>query len=556
MKVVHADIGQRDDVRTRFLVEARVLGQLEHPSIVPVYDLGNDPGGSLYFTMKRVRGRTLEQVLEDRMNEDSAVTHVFSTRRLLADLSKLCLALDFVHRHEVIHRDVKPANVMIGDYGEVYLLDWGLAKVIGQSDDLETRERVDLGDSGPAETSYGTIMGTPGYMAPEQVQYQSDSLDARADVYSLGAILFEILAKQRLHIGKNPRELLASTMTRRETRPSVRAPALEIPPELDDLATRATAFDPDERIGSAREMHDAIERYLDGDRDVERRRTAARELVAGTEAALGRALEGGDEAARRSSLRALGHALALDPDNKPALRTMVRLLTEPPTELPSEVHDEIEELEVRQTRGAGRVGAIAFVSLNFWIPLVAAMGVKDWTPIAAFAVAANSTALVSWAVSRLPRPRTIHAMAVLVLGLLTASLSSLLFGPFVLAPSIIAVITLLFSLNHPPEWRFGIIGLGLLAMLGPAGLEWLGALPPSMLFTEHGLTLVPRWASLPPVPSIAILLLGNVGVIVTAGAAMAPIRRELDEAQLRMRLSAWQLRQLVPEDTTEEEPPA
>src|SRR5262249_17778837 len=120
--------------RRRFLHEARVQGQLEHPSIVPVYDLDLDEQGRPFFTMKRVRGLTLERVLERLREDDPDVVKRFSNRKLLTALAQVCLRIDYAHARGVLHRDLKPGNIMLGDFGEVYVLDWGLAKVVGEEE--------------------------------------------------------------------------------------------------------------------------------------------------------------------------------------------------------------------------------------------------------------------------------------------------------------------------------------------------------------------------------------------------------------------------------------
>ncbi|CAN5925398.1 hypothetical protein BH11MYX4_BH11MYX4_30280 [soil metagenome] len=167
--------------------EARLQGQLEHPAIVPVYDLGKGEDGSPYFTMKRVRGESLASIL-DRLAEGDAETRArFSRRKLLTAFAQLCLAAHYAHERGVIHRDIKPANVMLGGYGEVYLLDWGIAKVRGDAASL-----APAGTAGaslrPDETTDGSVVGSLGTMAPEQAE--GLAIDARADVYALGAVLF------------------------------------------------------------------------------------------------------------------------------------------------------------------------------------------------------------------------------------------------------------------------------------------------------------------------------------------------------------------------------
>ncbi len=194
----HAQVSES---RARFAREARVQGQLEHPAIVPVYDFGVDHEGKPYFTMKRVRGVTLESVIDALRRGDEATSRTYTLHKLLGAFVHVCLAIDFAHEHGVLHRDLKPSNVMLGGYGEVYVLDWGLAKVRSATSDLEPDSKqaplpsVDAYGSTPTEV--GSVLGTPGYMAPEQIR--GAPADERTDVYALGSILFEILTHERLH---------------------------------------------------------------------------------------------------------------------------------------------------------------------------------------------------------------------------------------------------------------------------------------------------------------------------------------------------------------------
>ncbi|MCU1279757.1 MAG: Serine/threonine protein kinase PrkC, regulator of stationary phase, partial [bacterium] len=190
---------RRDDVaRARFAREARIQGQLEHPAVVPVYDLGGADDGSLYFTMKRVRGTALGDVLSALASGEEAVGKRFSRRRILTAFSQICLTAHYAHERGVVHRDIKPDNIMLGDYGEVYLLDWGLARIEAGDDLTDPAMRAGLG-AGDGRTRAGQVLGTLGYMAPEQARGEHATLDARADVYALGAILFEILTLQPLY---------------------------------------------------------------------------------------------------------------------------------------------------------------------------------------------------------------------------------------------------------------------------------------------------------------------------------------------------------------------
>lgn len=220
MKLVRAEYGGSPQMRERFFREARVQGQLEHPSIVPVYDIGEGPKGEAYFTMRRVKGLTLEAVLFGLQQGDPEISSRYSRRRLLTAFSNVCLTIAYAHSRGVVHRDLKPANIMLGDFGEVIVLDWGLAKLPGTEDSTPASQRVSLPDLHGLTTRAGSVLGTPGYMPPEQIR-GAERVDAKADVYALGAILFEIASLEPMHNGETVDDIFTSTlMGTRETQRS------------------------------------------------------------------------------------------------------------------------------------------------------------------------------------------------------------------------------------------------------------------------------------------------------------------------------------------------
>ncbi|HEY2369615.1 MAG TPA: serine/threonine-protein kinase, partial [Polyangiaceae bacterium] len=268
MKVAKAGQGSAAETRGRFLREARVQGQLEHPNIVPVYDLGLHRGET-FFTMKRIGGHTLEEIVRGLREGREEIRAKYNRRKLLSAASQVCLTIAYAHSRGVIHRDLKPANVMLGDFGEVYVLDWGVAKLAGNEHEQA-----------------GAVIGTPGYMPPEQLA--GEAVGPRSDVYALGAILFELLALEPLNAGASLNELVAATAKPADA-PSARALSQAVPPELDAIVLRAADLDPSKRYESARAMHEAIEAFLDGERDAERRRALASAHVKKARAALARA---------------------------------------------------------------------------------------------------------------------------------------------------------------------------------------------------------------------------------------------------------------------------
>ncbi len=232
------------------VAEAQVCAQLEHPSIVPVYDLFSDPTLGPVYTMRIVRGRTLRDLIraEDRVR---------SRHRLLGILRQVCFAVDYAHSRGVVHRDLKPANIVIGEFGEVYVLDWGLAVVLADSD---VRRDVTAPVSG----------GSPGYMAPEQLD-DTGTLSAATDLFAIGVILYEILC------GSRPFPVMGSVLLPLEKRP--RQIEASAPAELDDLAVRCLSHDASDRPPSARAVADALDAFFSGEQEREAQYNAANEAA-------------------------------------------------------------------------------------------------------------------------------------------------------------------------------------------------------------------------------------------------------------------------------------
>ncbi len=261
----------------RFLEEAQITGQLDHPGIVPVHEIGLDGEGRLYFTMKLVRGRELREVYElVRKGEDG-----WNLTRALNVLLRVCEAMAFAHEKGVIHRDLKPDNVMVGRFGEVYVMDWGLAKVLGSADTRDVRvRRADASQSlvrterrdraqevdSPLATMDGDIVGTPCYMPPEQARGRLEDIGPHSDVYSVGAMLYELLGGHMPYCGKGDRPSPQAVLGALIQGPpkALRTLVKDLPDELVAICEKAMAREIPDRYPSMAGLTEDLRAYLEG----------------------------------------------------------------------------------------------------------------------------------------------------------------------------------------------------------------------------------------------------------------------------------------------------
>jgi eukaryotic-like serine/threonine-protein kinase len=279
--------------RTRFLAEAQVTAQLQHPNIVPAYDVGQLPNGSLYYTMKLVAGRTLAaMILMLHVRQRGTDSHAGVTmHQLLRVFHRTTEAMAYAHARGVVHRDLKPSNIMVGDFGETLVVDWGLAKVLGDAPETQA-VRTTRSTDDSMNTQVGTVTGTPAYLAPELTTGEVHRVTLASDVYSLGAILYEILCGQPPYSGSNKHQVLARAVLGAAPEPDSRTNR-QLDTELVALCAASMARDPRRRLRDAGVLSERMGAWLEGTR----RRTAALAEVDVADALEARARSLADDAA-------------------------------------------------------------------------------------------------------------------------------------------------------------------------------------------------------------------------------------------------------------------
>ncbi|MBI4577201.1 MAG: protein kinase [Planctomycetes bacterium] len=266
VKVLHVSLAANEESRDRFIEEAQVASQLQHPNIVPVYDVGLDGADAHpYFTMRLVDGQTLTEILARRAREGSP-----SLVRLLQVFLDVCRAVHYAHVKGVLHRDLKPDNVMVGPFGEVYVMDWGVAKLVGSAaEGVSTREK-DRKESGVVSsrsisgeaTWDGVVVGTPAFMPPEQAEGDMGSLGPWSDVYALGAILYKVLTLRAPYTGDTASEILRRVQAEAPTPP--REVRHDVPRDLEAICLKAMAREPQDRYPGPDALAEDIQRWFEG----------------------------------------------------------------------------------------------------------------------------------------------------------------------------------------------------------------------------------------------------------------------------------------------------
>ena len=272
LKVIRDEYRDAAEHRQRFVVEGELTGRLEHPGVVPIYGMGIDDRGGPYYAMRLIRGDSLAQRIRTAHDPQSGETTVPITR-LLRSFISVCYTIQYAHDRGVLHRDIKPDNIMLGPYDETLVVDWGLGKIVNdEASGDATHQRVPSGAGTPKSTNtnsfgdptsatvVGTVVGTPAYMSPEQARGEVDRLDGRSDVYSLGAVLFEIVCGQPMRPSSTSSDPI--DLARQGSRRSIEKAKPSTPKPLRAICDKATAVSPSHRYPDAASLASDVESYL------------------------------------------------------------------------------------------------------------------------------------------------------------------------------------------------------------------------------------------------------------------------------------------------------
>jgi serine/threonine-protein kinase len=431
-----------------------------------------------------------------------------------------------------VHRDLKPSNIMLGDYGEVYVLDWGLARVVGEAVAELVSDDISSLDVEPS-----TLLGTPGYMSPEQLQ-QAAEAGRPADIYALGAILFEILAGEPLH-PRGPTALQSTVTNAAITAPARRRPDRSVPPELDFLCSSMVAMDPASRP-TARKAAERVQAYLDGDRDVARRRQLAIDLVWNARNDL-------NEGRRGEAMSSAGRALALDPELPEAAEIVTTLMLEPPNEPPAELAQALDQHDSDGVRRHARSAILAYLALAGFLPLAIWNGVRRYDIVLVVNALSLALAAAAWRIHRKPE-RKLWEMLVYATGnvVMIAAMTRMA-GPFTFVPALTCVV-IMSVMAYPVFLERSWLIMGMLAVgyVTPIFLE-LGDVLPSTFEIKGGTLISHAGAlSLEGRPTLVLLISASIATVVIAGILARRNYRAGRDAQRQLVILSWHLRQLLP----------
>jgi len=417
---------------------------------------------------------------------------------------------------------------MLGEYGEVYVIDWGLARHCDASADPGTPPPQPPEAFG-GQTESGAVMGTPGYMSPEQ--RSAEVVGPPTDVYALGAILFEILSGQKLHL----RGEIALDV---DPSPSARARDRAIPPELDALCVEALAEEPEHRP-TARALADRAQRYLDGDRDLERRRALAAEVLGTARAAL----DSGDPLRRGDAMKSAGRALALDPESEPAAALVAKLMLEPAPVMPPSLAKRLDDVDFAHASTQAVRSSFSIAAYFLFLPVVMWMGIRDWRIVAGLYGLVILSLVCAWF---LARQRSFPAVVSLVVNAAVFVVLSRLTSPFLIVPMLAIAITMLFGIfPRLIDRPVLVIGTNLVAILVPIVLEAAGVWSSTWQIAAGRFIAEPTAIVFDGVAASAFLISVTVASVIVIPLFVRSLAVSQRTGRHQLEVQAWHLEHLI-----------
>lgn len=508
LKSIRADRQQVASMTSRFVREARLQARLQHPSILPVYDIGLDDNRGPYFTMRPISGESLADALERRPSPAQR-------RELLAGLSRVALAVDYAHRKDVIHCDLKPRNIILGSFGEVYVGDWGAAHDLTEPDQQRARQ----------------LAGSPAYMAPEQAEGRSHLIGPPTDVFALGAILFEIVS------GRGFASSLVDSRLGEDALKSV-------PGALAVICLRATVPEQSRRFSTAREFHAALQAFLDGELDSERRAEESARLAGEAKLRVQSLTVDADQVeTRHRIIQAVGRALALDPKNPLAIEALLEVIETPMTVEPPEVEALAAEADVDRMRRLGKIASLAYVGQLLHLPLFLSLDVLQPAYLWGFYICmALAAAVAYWTHLRPSESKVLLCLAISAVG--TSMLTGLM-GPLLLMPMFGIVNAATFALILSGRRMLYPAAIGAASIAIPYALSRLGILPNVYDFTGDEIAIAATAVSLGS-GAEAFLVGANALTLLFGAIVIGLLSRRLRGAERRSFVQTWHFRQLLP----------
>jgi eukaryotic-like serine/threonine-protein kinase len=426
------------------------------------------------------------------------------------------------------------------------VLDWGLAKPIGQHEHTPLEPAI-LHDTtiGATPTVAGSLLGTPGYMSPELVVGQQASV--QSDVFALGSMLFELLTLERMVPGDTVMEVLVATRDGFDSRIRVRAPDSDAAPELDAIVQKACARDAKDRYARVRELHDAIDRVLEGERDHELRAQMSKEHAARAQAELATMEDDSiSDESRARALQSVGLSLGLDASNRDATAALLKLLATPPRSMPPDVLASLEKSNQGAYRRGTWLAGWGLLAVILLVPHFMMMGAKDWVGLGILLGLMGVTSALSFVLSRMKPSEPWMVMVGMASFMAAGALVNAFWIPLVVATPFIVGAGLMYVSLLPRRFLKYVVGLGAVALMAPYIAYWVGWIPVPIEVIDGNLVLHSSQLKLEPSKAHYLIADAMLSTLLLGAYGAHALQKTLERAQIEIATRAWNLKQILP----------